>query len=186
MYFVLLHGRPATGKLTVARALAARTGARLFHNHLVVDATLALYDFGTPGFIQLRDALWRTAFARALGDSSIPGILFTFNPENTVPAAFIPDLQTQLRAAGRALLTVELTCPEAEIERRLDSASRREHRKLTDAALYRTLRAQGVFDRPVMPPADLRLDTAQLSSDEAAQRIATHLARTHPLHPTSH
>jgi len=43
MKLVVLHGRPAVGKLTVGRALAQASGWRLFHNHLIVDALLALF-----------------------------------------------------------------------------------------------------------------------------------------------
>ena len=50
MPLLFLHGPPATGKLTVARELAALTGWELFHNHLVVDAVLRDHPFGTPGF----------------------------------------------------------------------------------------------------------------------------------------
>ncbi|WP_210505209.1 hypothetical protein [Naasia sp. SYSU D00057] len=42
MEMVFIHGPAASGKLTTARALAERTGFALFHNHLVVDALLAL------------------------------------------------------------------------------------------------------------------------------------------------
>jgi cytidylate kinase len=38
MRLIFLHGPAASGKLTVARAIAARTGLPVFHNHLAVDA----------------------------------------------------------------------------------------------------------------------------------------------------
>ena len=37
MKLVILYGPPGVGKLTVGRELAARTGFKLFHNHLTVD-----------------------------------------------------------------------------------------------------------------------------------------------------
>ena len=37
MKLIFIYGLPATGKLTVAVELAAMTGYKLFHNHLVVD-----------------------------------------------------------------------------------------------------------------------------------------------------
>ena len=66
MDLVFLHGPPAVGKLTVATALAARTGLKLFHNHLVLDAITAVFDFRSPGFLHLREALWLEVFATAL------------------------------------------------------------------------------------------------------------------------
>ena len=40
MKLVFIWGPAASGKLTIARVLAAQTGITLFHNHLVVDALL--------------------------------------------------------------------------------------------------------------------------------------------------
>ncbi len=172
MKLIFLFGPPAAGKLTVARELAAQTGWRLFHNHLAVDLALSLYDFGTPGFIALREQLWLTAFRRAMADG-IPTVIFTFNPENTVPQRFIDELFAEIAAAGGEVIPVELTVADAEIERRLGSAQRREHRKLVDLALYRKLRDAGVFMTPIIPAPRLSLDTGVMSPIEAAARIAS-------------
>jgi replication-associated recombination protein RarA len=45
MKLLFLYGPPAVGKLTVAREVSALTGYRLFHNHLTVNLTLAVFDF---------------------------------------------------------------------------------------------------------------------------------------------
>ncbi len=172
MEFVFIFGRPATGKLTVASELARLTGHRLFHNHLIVDAVKAVYDFGTAGFIALRDELWRAAFTRLARDPDLPGLIFTFNPESSVPQDFVDDLFALFEKAGAEIKCVELTCPEDEIERRLDATSRQDFGKLTDAALYRSLKSQGVFDTPVIRRNRLVIDTGTTSANEAAQRIA--------------
>ena len=51
---VFLHGPPGVGKLTVARALAGRTGLRVFHNHLAVDLLTPVFEFGSDAFVELR------------------------------------------------------------------------------------------------------------------------------------
>jgi len=170
MKLLLLHGPPAVGKLTIGREVAARTGWRLFHNHLVVDLVLAVYDFGTPGFVALREQLWLAVFRQALADR-LPGLIFTFNPENSVPQRFIDELVVEVAARGGEVIPIELTAREAEIERRIDTASRRQHGKLVDRALYRKLRDSGVFGTPVMPSPRLRVDTGQVTPPEAAERI---------------
>lgn len=176
MKLLFLHGPPAAGKLTVAREVAARTGWRLFHNHLTVNLALAVYDFGTPGFIALREQIWTAVFRRALADN-LPGLIFTFNPENTVPQRFIDELFAEVAAAGSEVIPVALTLPEAEIERRLGLDSRVQNGKLTDLTLYRQLRAAGTFDSPVIPPSRLSLDTSTLSPVEAAERIVAFLGQ---------
>jgi hypothetical protein len=73
---VFLHGPPGVGKLTVGRELAAITGYGLFHNHLVVNALLAVFEFGSPAFVELREEIWLAVFERA-GDAGVPGLIFT-------------------------------------------------------------------------------------------------------------
>jgi hypothetical protein len=171
MIFVVIFGPPAVGKLTVARALQARTGWRLFHNHLAVDLTLSLYDFGTPGFVALREAIWWAGFRQAAADA-LPGLIFTFNPENTVPQRFIDELFAEMTTRGAPPFLVSLTASEEAIERRLSAPSRREHRKLADLELYRDLRSRGVFASPVLPAPHLALDTETMSAEKAAAAIA--------------
>jgi hypothetical protein len=168
---VFLHGPPAAGKYTVGRELAALTGFELYHNHLVVDAVLKTHAFGTPGFIAERDRRWREYFTTAAADPA-RRLIFTFNPENTVPQAFIDWLFQELPARGVALHSVHLTASEPALEERLASAQRQGFRKLTDLALYRQLRDSGTFATPFIPRTDLRVDTASSTPQESARLIA--------------
>ena len=173
MKLVFLHGDPATGKYTVGRELAALTGYELYHNHLVVDDVLTHHAFGTPGFVAERDRIWREYFARLIRERP-RGVIFTFNPENTVPQEFIDWLFAAFRAAGIDLLSVGLAASEAAIEGRLASKQRQGFRKLTDLELYRQLRSTGSFDTPTIPRTDLRIDTESNPPATAAREIARH------------
>src|ERR1700733_3205565 len=53
MRLLFLHGSPATGKLTVAKALLQAVPGRLFDNHAAIDLARTLFDFGAPGFWEL-------------------------------------------------------------------------------------------------------------------------------------
>lgn len=170
MNLVVIHGRPATGKLTVARKLVPLTGYRLYHNHIAVDEALQLHAFGSSGFVEKRDQLWRRYFIRMTQERP-NGVIFTFNPENTVPQDFVDWLFAGLPERGVRIISVELTAREAAIESRLNAGPRRHFRKLTDISLYRQLRAGGAFDRPTIPRSDLQIDTEKLSPDEAARKI---------------
>jgi hypothetical protein len=171
MKLLFIYGRPAVGKLTIARAVTALTGARLFHNHLTVNLALSLYDFGSPGFIELRERIWTAVFDRALADR-LQLLIFTFNPENTVPQRFIDELFAKVSADGGEVIPVELVASEAQIEARLGSESRRLDGKTLDAGAYRDLRARGAFDSPVIPAPRLRLDTGNVSPAKASEEIA--------------
>ncbi len=175
MHLVFLHGPAAAGKYTVARELATLTGFELYHNHLVVDEVLKSHAFGTPGFVTERDRRWREFFGLYPGPGR-PNIIFTFNPENTVPQAFIDWLFTAPVRRGVKLHSVEITASEAIIETRIASQQRAQFKKLTDVALYRQLRDSGAFATPLIPRTDLRIDTGRASPVEAAARIRLHFA----------
>jgi hypothetical protein len=171
MHLIFIHGPAAAGKYTVARELAVLTGAELYHNHLVVDEVLKRHAFGTPEFVRERDQRWRTYFSHNPRPAT-PNVIFTFNPENTVPQAFIDWLFAEMSRRGVKLLSVEVTAPETVIESRIGSEQRQQFRKLTDVALYRQLRDSGTFATPVIPRTDLRIDSSTLQPDESARLIA--------------
>ena len=171
MKLFFLHGDPAVGKYTVGRELAALTGGELYHNHLVVDEVLRLHAFGTAEFIRLRDAKWR-AYLSALPAMGERDVIFTFNPEATVPQEFVDWLFQELPRRGVAIFSVGLTASERAIEGRLASPQRKGFNKLTDRDLYRQLRAAGTFRTPAIPRTDLWVDTELNSPPEAARLIA--------------
>lgn len=170
MKLVVLYGRPAVGKLTVGQELAKQSGWRLFHNHLIVDALLAVFEFGSASFVELRERMWLDVFLHA-SSSGVAGLIFTFSPENTVRQEFITRLVADARARGDTVHLVELTCSDADAERRLVAASRQSTGKLTSLELYRNLKRDRAFDRPIMPPSDFSIATDGLLPSEAAQQI---------------
>lgn len=62
---VFIYGPAAAGKLTTARALGRLTGLPVFHNHLVVNAVVAVFPFGSREFVRLRDEFWMSTFTAA-------------------------------------------------------------------------------------------------------------------------
>ncbi len=173
MDLVFLYGPPAVGKLTVAQALASRTGLKLFHNHYVVDAVTAVFDFRSAAAQRLRERMWLMVFEEAA--ASGVSLIFTFVPERTLRTEFVGEVVEAVEGAGGRVRFVELSCPIDEQERRIDSPSRARFAKLRDVEGMRALRADGWLDYP-MPPAELTVDTGALNPAEAAQRIAQALA----------
>jgi len=168
MYCVFIHGPAAAGKLTVATALKARSALPVFHNHLAVDAALSLFEFGSPGFVRLREDIWLAAFREAAGRGR--SFIFTFSPEASVPPAFIGSAVDVIESAGGQVLFVSLTCSETVIEERIEAASRSAFRKLASRTEYRQLRERGAFAFPPLP-ADITIATDELSPEDAAGLI---------------
>lgn len=173
MDLVFIHGPAACGKLTVARELGARTGFRVFHNHLVVDLVSALFEFGSEPFVRLRERLWMESFREAAtcGES----LIFTFQPEASVEPGFPERVVELIESLGGKVAFVSLVCDESVVEARVESASRAEFGKLRSLADYRRLRDDGAFDYPPMPSSRVELDTGALPPAEAAAAIAVAL-----------
>jgi len=171
MKLIFIYGMPATGKLTVAQELVAITGYKLFHNHLVVDLLLSVFEFGSPEFVALREQIWLSVFDQACR-SQLPGMIFTFAPESTVRPAFIANTLSTLAAAGGEVEFIELTCPLSELKRRMGSLSRLQYKKLTSVELFEQLHREGSFDASYMPTPQLSIDTCNCTPARAALQIA--------------
>jgi AAA domain len=174
MRLILIYGLPASGKLTVAQELAARTGYKLFHNHLVVDLLLPVFDFGSWPFVELREDIWLSVFNRACR-SQTAGLIFTFAPEATVRPGFVQEAMRAVAAENGEVDFVELICPIAELKRRLGNASRQSYQKLTSVPEFEQLMASGSFDVSHMPKPRLTIDTSVLSPPQAATMIVEKL-----------
>jgi hypothetical protein len=173
---IFISGLPGVGKLTVAKELAATTGYKLFHNHLTVDLLQSVFNFGTAPFIELREAIWLSVFEQACG-AGLPGLIFTFNAENTVRQSFIVKMQETIAANGGTIYFVELICDEAELRRRMDTPSRRQFTKLTSWSKYEELKAAGAFSAPRLPEAKVIVDSGKLDPKSAALQIAKECGR---------
>ena len=185
MKLIFIFGPAASGKLTVAKALAARTNYPLFHNHLALDAVAAVFPFGSPPFVRLRSLYWRAMFEEA-ARADRP-LIFTFAPENTVPADFIDETQAVVERHGGEVRFVELTVSPEEQDRRVENADRKASNKLHSREVLRKFRAAGgPAYRPI--PAALVIDTETTAPEAAAARIAeafglTPLPSPHVMYP---
>lgn len=168
MKLIFLYGLPGTGKLTIARELAELTGYKLFHNHLTVDLLLSIFEFGSAPFVELREKIWLSVFEEA---ASLPALIFTFNPENSVRQSFIEKTIREVESRSGEVLFVEVVCEPAELERRMDTQDRRQHKKLVSLELYRKLKVSGIFDSPKMPLPKLTLNSTRTSPGQNAMEI---------------
>ncbi len=171
MKLIFIHGPAAAGKLTIGRALQELTGFRLFHNHLVVDTLLSVFQFGTAPFVRLREQMWLSVFREAARESE--SLIFTFNPEATVDPGFIERALAAVGEAGGVIQFVELVCPVEELERRMDDPSRAQFHKLRSVETFRKIR-QTNADRYPRLPAGLRIDSSANSPLESARAICEH------------
>ncbi len=171
MDLVFLYGPAAAGKLTTARALSSLTNLPVFHNHLVVDALLAVFPFGSPEFVRLRELYWMEAFREAAASGR--SLVFTFTPEGTVPVGFAGRVTDLVGSLGGRVRFVRLRVSDAEQERRIENPDRRALKKLSSLETLLRLRSDptDAVSADDVLPVDLDIDTESSSADATARTI---------------
>ncbi len=169
MQVVFIYGPPESGKLTIARELASRTGMAVFHNHLVVDAVAAVFPFRSEAFVRLRECLWLEIIAEAVAAGR--SLIFTFAPEPSVAAGFAERLRTMVQSGGGEVVFAALTVLTDEQERRLVAPDRTAFGKLRSVDLLRRLRDDLVACVAAMPDAAVTIDTDRIEPNMAADAI---------------
>lgn len=175
MRLIFIYGPVASGKLTIARLIAERTGLPLFHNHLIVDAVAAVFPFGSKEFVMLRERFWLDTISAAAGTGQ--SLIFTFAPEPTVTEDFPARVSRLVEAAGGEVVYVALDLEPGEQERRLVDPARAAFGKLRSAEILRKLRAAMDACMKVMPTPAVRIDTGLTPPDEAADAILAVIER---------
>jgi hypothetical protein len=130
MKLIFLHGPPASGKLTIAKALLRSVPGRLFDNHAAIDLARTVFDFGTAGFWELVQTV-RISILHVAAEKSVPLIVMTFvyvEPDD-LPA--FEQYESVVQRRGGQLLPVFLQCSGAEIIRRIGNVDRADRGKMT-------------------------------------------------------
>jgi hypothetical protein len=169
MKLVFLHGSPATGKLTVAKALLRMAAGRLFDNHAAIDLARTIFEFGAPGFWELVHSV-RCSALDAAAARGVPLVVTTFCYAEPDDRPQFEDFEEIMQRHGGELLPVFLHCSRAEAVRRVGNPDRVERRKMTSAeSLIKDLDS---YQFSPVPRADcLKLDTEMRSAETTAQEI---------------
>jgi chloramphenicol 3-O-phosphotransferase len=167
MDLVIIHGPPAAGKLTVATALAEQTGFKVFHNHLSIDCTQPVFEFGSDAFWRINSTIRNETIAEAAreGIDVIHTFCYAKGPDDE---QFIRLIASAEQNGGRVHIVL-LVCEDEERKRRIGNESRVRLRKLTDPS---SIDAQKIDLLSPLPGHEtLTIDTTDVSPDEAAKRI---------------
>jgi tRNA uridine 5-carbamoylmethylation protein Kti12 len=130
MKLIFLHGSPAVGKLTVAKALLRLLPARLMDNHANVDLARTIFDFGAPGFWELVHAS-RCVALDAAAKHGVPLLVTTYCYVAPLDLAHYEEFEAIVRQYSGEICPVFLHCPPEEALRRVGNPDRVERGKLT-------------------------------------------------------
>jgi hypothetical protein len=172
MKLLLLHGAPATGKLTVAKALLARVPGRLIDNHASIDLARTIFEFDAPGFWELVHDV-RYAATDAAARHGVELLVTTLCYVDPDDRAQLEAFEAIMQRNGGEVLPVFLHCSREEAARRVGNPDRIERRKMISAAsLLRDL--DRYHFAPVPRPDCLTLDTGLRPADATAREIVGH------------
>jgi len=169
MKLLFLHGSPATGKLTVAKALLGMVPGRLFDNHAAIDLARTIFDFGAPGFWELVHSV-RYSAIDAAAEHGVALVVTTFcyvEPDDRVQYEKFEEV---MQRHGGELLPVFLHCSREEAARRVGNPDRVERRKMTSEESLNQYLDDYKFS-PVPRPDCLTLDTEVKPAEATAQEI---------------
>ena len=174
MKLLFLHGAPAAGKLTVAKALLQLVPGRLFDNHAAIDLARTLFDFGAPGFWELVHATRYSALDIA-AEHGVALVVTTFCYAEPLDLPQFEKFEEIMLRHGGELLPVFLHCSREEATRRVGNPDRVERRKITSPAYL--LKELDAYKFTAVPrPNCLTLDTGVRPAEATAQEIIGHFA----------
>jgi hypothetical protein len=172
MKLLFLHGSPATGKLTVAKALLQTVAGRLFDNHAAIDLARTIFEFGAPGFWELVHSVRYAAFDAA-AEHGVSLVVTTFCYAEPDDRAQFEKFEEIMQRHGGELLPVFLHCSSEEAARRVGNPDRVERRKITSPASLTKYLDDYKF-AAVPRPDCLMLNTEVRPAAAAAQEIISH------------
>jgi hypothetical protein len=183
MPLLLILGPPAVGKMTVGRAVAARSSYRLFHNHHSIEMLLDVFDYGSPPFVTLNSEVRRRVIEEAAAAGTDLVFTFVYDMDLEAESAWLERL---VAPYGDDVAVVELV---ADLDTRL-ARNRTEHRLAEKKskrdvewsdnnvreleAGYRMTSVAGrdaPGERLLARWPHLVIDNTDLSPDETAERI---------------
>jgi hypothetical protein len=172
MKLVFLHGSPAVGKLTVAKALLRIVSGRLFDNHAAIDLARTVFDFGAPGFWELVHNV-RCLAIEAAAKQGVSLVVTTFCYAEPDDLPQYQEFEEIMQRRNGELLPVFLQCSREEAARRVGNPDRVERGKIiSQEGLFRDL--DDLRFSPVPRFDCLKLDTEIRSADLNAQEIVRH------------
>lgn len=175
MKLVVIYGAPGVGKLTTAKALAALTGFRIFHNHLSFDLAKAVFDFPTPPFLRLVETVRLATFEAAVREK-VPGLIFTFGYASPEDDTFVQKIIEVVERHGGELAFVRLYCDTGTNEERVLGDERQRFGKITSIESLRGAVRRWNFAASIPFRESLDIDNSGLEPDVVAGHIAAHFS----------
>ena len=167
MKVIFLYGPPASGKLTIAKKLAEKTGISLFHNHLTFDLAEVLYEPFTQPFYDYCADLRLDVF----GDAKLAhqDLIFTFfyiSPDDD-------NLVNQIiHIAGEDNVKfVKIEASSDTLLNRVENKDRAKYSKINSKSVLTRYLKENNWSESIEKTDSLIISTDNLTPDDAVQKI---------------
>ena len=175
MKLIILYGPPASGKLTIAKAIAKKNNFKLFHNHLTVDLLKNILDFGTPEFFELNQKI-KLDIIEAASKQNIPGMVYTFVYDKNSDQPFIERLKEIAKDNNITLKFFQIYCHEEELKRRVVNESRKEYKKVRTSEGLTNYLQKGDFFSVIDSLNSITINNTNLTVDEAVYEVTSNIS----------
>ncbi|MCK2148805.1 ATP-binding protein [Marinobacter alexandrii] len=174
MQLVWLHGPPAAGKLTVAKALQRNHNFKLFHNHLAVDLSMAIYDaFGDKDFHHFTNSIRRQTLSKA-NELGVARMVMTFMTCAQEDEKEIRRYLEFFESEGIEVYPVQLHPRHDVLLSRSVSVERQQSHKISCRNQLSELLSEWQF-LPIEHKNALQIDNSEQSPEDVARQITAHL-----------
>ncbi len=170
MKLIFLYGPPASGKYTVAKILAEKTGYKLFHNHLTIDLLTPIFEFGTYNFFKLNNQIRLKIFEEA-ARQKLPGLIFTYVYEKGDDDEFIKEVVDRVTKNDGKVIFIQIYCEKKELLRRVKDKERRKFQKINKEEPLIKLLNRGDFMSPISFYKSTRIDNTKLSVEKTLEKV---------------
>lgn len=174
MKLIILHGPPASGKLTLANRLKDELGYNVLHNHLTVDLALEIYrEFGERDFYYFVNKLRNMAIEKAC-QNQMEGLILTFcfNSETDMPA--VERWESIVKSNGGKLIPVYLCVEDQELSKRVVGNSRVGSKKIQCQNMLQRIIEENHFGA-IPHPNTVSVETSNLNVEESVNLILSNL-----------
>jgi len=178
---ILIHGPPACGKLTTARALQPLIGGVILHNHLTFNVARTLFEIDDPRLLALHRELRLVMLRHALAEG-MPDLILTLVYRESHSESNVADVIDLVASRGALLLPVYLDCPEQALITRVTAEDRIASGKLASAERLKVLLERDTYP-PLPHPRTRVIANAEHSAAEVAAEIARWIQTLDPRQP---
>ena len=171
---LFIHGPPAAGKLTVAKAILQIVPGELLDNHSFIDVAKPVFQFGTTEFWEMVKKTRLSAIDTAI-KLDVPLLVSTSCYSHPEDYEAFEEVESIITRSNGRVFPVFLSCPPKALKDRVGNQDRVERQKLvTSSGLDEFLSHWSIA--PVPRANCFKIDSEKNSEIENANTIIKHFS----------